>query len=999
MLVGLITPIFFGGFSAGSRAEIGANTLDKPENSKAKPQSQSTELIEEKSSEGIFPLKAFQLEADNQIYDTRKNIFIAEGNVKLVINGAFLRADQIEFNRLSQSIRAKGSVRFSKGSNYFQASSFQYNLEKKTGELNDVYGVLDLDNALFDFLLEEANPSDVELKKDLSSPPLQSKDFKEASQEDLGMACPPNIPQLPDWQPHPWGITAWGGQMIDSSFGDAFVFKGRKRPEYLFGIGLQKRIYRSGIFSLELEADAFRHQALKQSGGKFNQSVPYADSPAQNFSEGILGIGARIWVQPWLSFALVEGISYYTELGSYEKTFREKAGQLLNYLGFEIEASINRRLSLVGRLHHRSGAFGLYNGVHGGGNGYIAGFRYRWGKDKVKRPNYQIKPPIGCRTSNTNVEAKEEISPLNILQEKELTKSEDISGINSSDSSYERSTESLKITSRTLSRGEEEVRRAKYISSINQRIDSLELQKSLTVEKRFGVPEALRNLDDKNVYGGIKPPQLTSIGNTKFIKGRITRWRVQASKVLITEDGWKAERMAFSNDPYTPAQTMVEAEDVIAEEQKDGSTIIKTGSNRLVLEQRLSIPVSRRHKVEKVEEVENWWVLGIDREDRDGFYVGRNLKPIKLTENYSLSLQPQFNFQRALDGKTKSYIAPGSSSESDEIRQSSEFSDLFGLEAILDGKIFDWNLQSNADISTFNSTNFLNGSRYWGGLTKNSTLPIIGNFDTRLFSAYRYRAWNGSLGETNIYSAIGAFLQKKGDWEFGNSKNNYLFRVGLGNYQAENYRSESLSDLWRGNIYGSMTSIYELIAGQMAPLDSQNAYRYSPVAIKPGLSFNTNINFSFSAYGDGRKQSTFGLSGGPTLTLGTFTKKFFDYTRFSLTTGGTFKQGSSPFSFDQAIDLGTLGLGITQQIYGALVVDAGFEYNIDPASSNYGEMINSNVEFRIQRRAYDFGIYYNPYKKIGGFRIRLNDFNFNGTGIPFIPNTSENEKENENRVF
>ena len=67
----------------------------------------------------------------------------------------------------------------------------------------------------------------------------------------------------------------------------------------------------------------------------------------------------------------------------------------------------------------------------------------------------------------------------------------------------------------------------------------------------------------------------------------------------------------------------------------------------------------------------------------------------------------------------------------------------------------------------------------------------------------------------------------------------------------------------------------------------------------------------------------------------------------------------------------------------------GFEYNIDPSSTYYGNIINSNVEMIFQRRAYDFGVYYNPYKKIGGFRIRLNDFDFNGTGIPFIPSRNE----------
>ena len=44
--------------------------------------------------------------------------------------------------------------------------------------------------------------------------------------------------------------------------------------------------------------------------------------------------------------------------------------------------------------------------------------------------------------------------------------------------------------------------------------------------------------------------------------------------------------------------------------------------------------------------------------------------------------------------------------------------------------------------------------------------------------------------------------------------------------------------------------------------------------------------------------------------------------------------------------------------------------------------MDSNIELRWQRRSYDVGFYYNPYKGIGGFRFRLNDFNFTGTGVP-----------------
>jgi hypothetical protein len=165
---------------------------------------------------------------------------------------------------------------------------------------------------------------------------------------------------------------------------DTFLFNGRMRPEAVLGVGVQKRIMRAGPFAIELEADLFSHIAKQQQGGEFNQSKPYADLPAQNFGEGVLGIGARIWVQPWLSFSFVEGISYNTDVSLYEKTFRENYTQLLNYLSFEVEAAVSSDLSLVGRIHHRSGAFGTYGGVSEGSNAYLLGLRYRWGQGHTR---------------------------------------------------------------------------------------------------------------------------------------------------------------------------------------------------------------------------------------------------------------------------------------------------------------------------------------------------------------------------------------------------------------------------------------------------------------------------------------------------------------------------------------------------------------------------------------------------------------------------------------
>ncbi len=1013
---------------------------------------QSTDLQRQPSlpEQSPEPPRELKLRANRQRYDARQERFIAEGNVKAVLNGGVLHADRIEFDSNFNTLYARGSVNYRKGSQYFQASSLRYSLIQKEGELEDVYGVLDLDSAAIDLgpnSLDAAqipqSPSkprrrlaiqeseslgfptalDVELNSttagaisnqtasttiwnqslaqnnqwvQLDQPPQSSETSLQDANNQPGMACPPVLPPIPDWHPHPWAVTAWGGQMIDSNFGDTFLFNGRMREEYLLGLGLQKRIARAGPFALELEADLFAHHANQQAGGAFNQSVPFADTPAQSFGEGVLGIGARLWVQPWLSFGVIEGISFNTAYSNYEKTYREDYAKLLNYLSFELEAAVSQQLSLVGRIHHRSGAFGTYSGVKEGSNAYLVGLRYRWGQDKTAPQQVDVPPPLGCpdpdranRTTRQGLQqtlesitlgegdpkAQAEALPLGTRPPQAVATRQRLAQTNSS----------------TLSPAEQEALRAKAIAKIDQRISSIQFQQALTIERRQGVGKTTGNLSEKNKYGGVRASQLKQQGASKLITGSISRWRIQAAKVTISPEGWKADRMGFSNDPYTPSQTRIDAEDVIATEEPNGDIVIQTRRNRLIVEERFPIPVSRTQTIKKQEEVENRWVFAIDNEDRDGFFVGRDLKPIELTKNYTLSLQPQFLLERAIDGETKSYVAPGSSIDSKKITQPITAADLFGLEAELTGSTWGWDVDINADISTFNPSNFADGSRYWGDLKRNFEIPWIGSLQANLFAAYRYEAWNGSLGETDIYSAYGAFLEKKDAWSWGKLSNNYLLRAGVGNYQAEEFKSENLSDLWRANFYGSLNSSYPLWIGKHAALTPEAAYRYSPIAIVPGLRFNTNLTTTFDAYGDGERKATIGLTGGPALTLGTFSKPFLDFTRLSISGGGTLIQGSSPFKFDQNIDLATLGIGLTQQIAGPLILNTGVAYNVDPDSPYYGDIINSNIELRWQRRSYDFGFYFNPYKGIGGFRFRLNDFNFTGTGVPFVPYTPINQ--------
>ncbi|MFZ9951695.1 MAG: DUF3769 domain-containing protein [Vulcanococcus sp.] len=1007
-----------------------------------------------------------ELRADSQGFDLMANRYVAVGNVRALLAGGRLLADRLEYDTATRTIVASGRVRFQRGSHYLQASRLRYSLIENSGELEEAYGVLDLDSSALD--LNPATPPSVELlplsywerlRPPFDEPitllnPLAEGSIAErplnrgakplpasnvppdaavtatalaldplanpATAQALGlpaplsglaegpagtpeplagdpwrmppvalspaaqtMACPPPLPPLPDWHPYPWAATLWGGQMIDANFGDTFIFKGQMRPEYLLGLGLNRRLLRAGPLALEFDSNAMLHRAARQAGGEFNQSVPFADTPAQTFGEFTWGFGLRAWLQPWLSLGFVEGVSLNTNVSNYERTFREDYTTFLNYLGFEVEALVAPEWSLVGRIHHRSGAYGTYSGVSEGSNAYLLGLRYRYGAEAPKQLGVAMAPPDGC--PNGAAAERQRPRPL----------SEQLNQVALGPASQATATPAAAPQSPARSGGlspaaQEALRREAIAATVDQRVQNLQFQQSLTADRRFGArPEDYDQSAAEVAYGAVRPVQLKPIlvkGNNRLVTGTISRWRMQANRISVSPEGWRADRAAFTNDPYTPAQVWVDAEGVVARLEANGDLAIQAQRNQLILEDRLPIPLQRNQRFEKQQEVENRWVLASDGEDRDGFYLGYNLKPISVGKEGTLSLQPQFMVRRALDGSTDSYVLPGEPIGASPSSQPTRIGDLFGLLARYDSSLFGFQVQATADISTFDPSNFADGTRSWGDLRRSFTLPLLGETTARGFAAYRYRVWNGSLGEQDVYSAVGVSLEQQRTLpNWGRLSNQLFWRAGVGNFQGTEYQSSNLADLWRGSVYASLNSSLPLWTGKAVDTGSESASRFSPVPIVPGLVLNANTSLNLAYYGDGTYQNLYSISGGPTLTLGHLQRNWFDYTQLTITGGGTLREGLSPFSFDREVDLGTVGIGLTQQLVGPLLFSGGLGLNVDPRSEFFGDTVGAYVELRWQRRAYELAVYYSPYEQLGGIRVKLNDFNFSGTGVPFVP--------------
>ncbi len=943
----------------------GVDPPAKPAAPSPAPKATSAPDVDPATASDAVPLE-LELTANQQGYDSQLQRFVATGSVMARLAGGRLLADRLEFEASTRTLLAVGNVRFQRGQQYLQGSRLRYALLEGVGEIDDVYGVIDLDSTKEDFNLEQA-----------ASTPLPPPE---------PISCTPSYPAVPQWQPYPWAVTTWAGQMYAGEFGDTFTFSGRFRPEYLGGVGMLRRLFQAGPLSLEFDANLLGHRANAQPGGGFNQLIPFADTPAQNFGEVTGGIGLRLWLRPWLNVFFVEGLSVTTAKSNYEQTFRQNSARLLNYLAFEVEALVTPRWSAVGRIHHRSGAYGTFSGVSEGSNAYLLGLRYRFGTDKIASQPMPMPPAQGCPGAPPLASEQ----PDGLAQQLEqVTMGPGWSGTSGQPAPKPpvQQVEDKGGVWRNA-RHQERLRR-EAIARIPQRVENVTFERSLKAERRFGFPREFTTPDTANDFGTTRPEQLkdqTTSGNQELIKGTVSRWRIQARRLKFTPNTLSGDRVGFTNDPFTPAQSWMDSEKVVITLLPNGDTLVKARRNTLRLEDRLPIRVTRERRIQKQEEVSNPLVLGNDREDRDGFFLGYNV-PIKIGEKGLLNLQPQVMVQRLYTGNTDAYPLPGAQAGSTNIvEQPAKSGDYLGLDARLTGPLLGFNADARLSLSTLNPDNIANGTRSFGDLARVFNMPLLGLSTFRLFGAYRFRTWNGSLGEQDVYSAYGVSLEQQGSLpSWGELSRSYYWRMGVGNFQAVQTNSTDLLQLWRANAIGSFNVSYPIWTGKPTTSPPVISLANSPVPIVPGLRFNANLLGVAAYFSDGTNQNTVGLSGGPTLTLGRFEKPFLDYTQLTVTGGITLRQGQSPLNFDRAVDLGTIGIGLSQQLVGPLIFSGGIGFNVDPNSGFYGDVTGSYVELRWQRRSYEIGVYYSPYDGLGGIRVRLNDFNFQGPGTPFIP--------------
>ena len=163
-----------------------------------------------------------------------------------------------------------------------------------------------------------------------------------------------------------WFLSIYGGQVNEDSAKDSLTHNANYVNSYFCAFTAGKKLlnYRGNI-DIEAEGQIVKHWEL-QDHLEFNALFIFRWLPF-----------------PWdeyldTSFAVGEGISYATNDPEIEVENNDETSKILNYLMFELAFIVPKQpnWSLFVRLHHRSGIFGLINGVHGGSNASGIGFRY-----------------------------------------------------------------------------------------------------------------------------------------------------------------------------------------------------------------------------------------------------------------------------------------------------------------------------------------------------------------------------------------------------------------------------------------------------------------------------------------------------------------------------------------------------------------------------------------------------------------------------------------------
>ena len=468
---------------------------------------------------------------------------------------------------------------------------------------------------------------------------------------------------------------------------------------------------------------------------------------------------------------------------------------------------------------------------------------------------------------------------------------------------------------------------------------------------------------------------------------KMQKWRYKAKKIKIVDNVWSSEILFLTNDPFNNPQLVIHNNNFKTKDENE-SILITSKWSTLILDDLIKVPLGPRRI--KVGDENNFrWGIGYDKNRKDGLFITRSFDPFYFSsDNTQLNIKKEFFIQRALEGKTKSYSAKNKSVLSEKAEQDITPYDLFGLELDFLTEIYGFDFFSNITLSSLDFEKFKKAITLKSELSKKIYKEKKSTSDKEMtfsiFNNYRNKVWNGSLGESEILSAYGTKLEKKNSWINKKIDKSSTISFTLGEYQSGARHDETkLISRKRVNILLESNHRYPIWRPKIQNKLINEDLIYNPSIINYGMDVNAQGKLDLIRYDDKNYQNVFTLKVGPELTLGNFRKKFLDYTKFSIYPKVKISNGQSPFGFDQSVDNAGIEINAKQQLIGALALELTTEYNLDVNSPKYKEFFNTKYQVSWNRRAYNFGIYYNSESETGGINFKIHSFNFDGLGERF----------------
>lgn len=508
------------------------------------------------------------------------------------------------------------------------------------------------------------------------------------------------------------------------------------------------------------------------------------------------------------------------------------------------------------------------------------------------------------------------------------------------------------------------------------------------LESDFANPLERRTGTIRPIYDPINPDRslevrnegslrLSTDSNTAFgaesTGSGVRQLRFEADRLFFDADGWQAEGVRITNDPFSPPELEFRARTAQLRNISPTQDELTLGRPRIVFDQGLSLPLLRsrflfsRGSTDPTEDDSSPLPaeIGLDGRDRGGVFLESEL--IAVTRpGFNFSVAPQFFVNQAITGSNGGFFDL----------------DNFGIATKLAAQLSPrTTLRGRANLSSLDPSKFTDELR-----ANLQAQRFVGSHLLSLEAGYRERLYNGSLGFQDVQSNLGAVILSPAI-PLGNQGPTLSYQASAQYITANTDRADLLGTAPEDNLISlgrfqgsaSLTKSFQLWQGEPLPPTQFGGLRYTPEPVVPFLQLQTGLRATRTYYTNGDVQDTVAGSIGLVGQVGHLSRNFGDYTRFNISYYQALLGGAeSPFTFDRDVDRSVLTLGITQQIYGPFLLGVQTAINLDT-----GEEVDTSFALEYSRRTYGLLVRYNPSQEVGFVGFRLSNLGWSGETAPF----------------